>query len=147
MNHFESQGNLAINLGEAEALQVYLDRFEDFSGYHRWLYFQARLDAAFIPALLEANDRNELEYYALYYAERPVDAQDAEAVKGLIENYSSLLSQNEHLTVLSQNPKYAQELCGLYPAELEETCAVFEWIWSLEVYKFNQRYGTELVGP
>ncbi len=144
MNHFDLEGDLALKLGEEEVLGAFLDRFSSYNTYHRWLYFETRLDSSFAGELLEANDRNEMEYYFLYYKELPQNAENLEAVEGLVENYTALLAQNEHMTLLSQNSQYTEALCELYGAELQESCGVFEQVWALEAYKFNQRYGTKL---
>ena len=144
MAHFEQEADLAQQVGLEATSNSYLDSFPEFKNYHRWLYFKTQLDPSYADELLASNPRNELEYYALYYDAREKNSEDAQAIELLIQNYTQLLSQNEHLTLLSKNPQFAQELCGLYPEELDETCSVFENVWVLEIYKFNQRYGTEL---
>lgn len=151
MNHFELEGTLSLALGEEETLDAFLARFEAYADYHRWLYFKTRLDSGFAPQLLEANPKNEMEYHALYYEARSRGLADATEVEALVRGYTGLLSKNAHMTLLSQNPKYTEELCELYEGwgdpydtSLDQSCALFDLIWEAEIYKFNQRYGTQL---
>ncbi|QQR54336.1 O-antigen ligase family protein [Candidatus Peregrinibacteria bacterium] len=143
MNHFDAYANMALALKNEAALERFLSRFQNYSTYYRWLYFKAQLDPHFVDELLLANGKNELEYHYLFYKERA--PEDAEAVHDLLRLYTALLSANAHMTVLSQNPIFAEKLCALYDAEeLKKSCETFEKVWALEVYKFNQRYGTSL---
>lgn len=144
MSHFDLQADLALKLGKTEAVEAFLSRFDEYRGYHRWVYFQTRLDSSVAPELLKANAFNEMEYYFLYYSALPLSAENTRAVDDLVRYYTALLAQNAHMTLLSQNPKYTDALCELYGAPLQASCDAFEQVWSLETYKFNQRYGTQL---
>ena len=99
---------------------------------------------------LDLDSKNNLRYHynaAVAIGYNPV------AMENLLDEYTTRLGRNEHLTILTENPQYAGKLYdwlienseseGTPPdkiAELKEKKNTFEHIWFEENVKFNVRY-------
>lgn len=91
-----------------------------------------------------ADPENELHYYYdLVALERvrgeKIDPKLHEKIVSLLVEYSLALRENRHITVITDNPPYAEKLYDFFgmKKELQE----FDKIWLEEVMKFGLQYG------
>ncbi len=104
-------------------------------------------------AALQMNPHNEIEYY--YHVARTV-GYDRQALIDLLGLYQQQLSQNFHNTLLSQNPKYADQLYAFLietavedeeMRELIEDRETFNEIWLQQIAEFEALFKLDLPSP
>ena len=93
---------------------------------------------------ISADPENELHYYydlvALKQARgEKIDPKLREKIISLLGEYSLALHENRHITVITDNPQYAEKLYEFL--DMKKELQEFDKIWLEEVMKFGLQYG------
>ena len=107
----------------------------------------AKVSEKLFSRALELDPKNNLKYYyGLLSAQKkqgePVDKIFKQEVLDLLAEYKIVLSNNQKLTVLTENPAYAVKLYDFFGMKKESEN--LRQIWLKEMIKFSVKYGTTI---
>ena len=99
---------------------------------------------------LELDPKNNLKYYYGFLSAqkkqgKPIDKNSKREVLNLLAEYKIALSNNQKLTVLTENPEYAVKLYDFFGMKKESEN--LRQIWLGEMIKFAVKYGGKQLTP